>query len=67
MAFITSPLTLQGESFRINPSTARTVVNERDVLLAGEGSKKERGRSPLSIISPPLKQVNNRMIKYGTV
>jgi hypothetical protein len=29
------------------------------LLLAGEGSLKERGRSPLSKISPPLKHYSN--------
>jgi hypothetical protein len=36
------------------PSPARTILNEREYFLAGEGSKEERGRSPLSKTSSPF-------------
>jgi hypothetical protein len=36
------------------PSPARTILNEREFFLAGEGSKEERGRSPLSKTSSPF-------------
>ncbi|MFC1920932.1 hypothetical protein ACFLYQ_04320 [Chloroflexota bacterium] len=40
------------------PSPARTIENERNVFLAGEGCIRERGRSPLSKSLP----LSNRQI-----
>ena len=53
-----------------DPSPARTNVNEINALLAGEGCIRDGAallRRPISTIFPPLKQADNRMIKYGTV
>jgi hypothetical protein len=36
------------------PSPARTILNEREFFLAGEGSKEERGLRPLSKTSSPF-------------
>jgi hypothetical protein len=38
----------------MNPSPTRTIRNEREFFLAGEGNKDERGQSPLSKTYTPL-------------
>ena len=48
-----------------DPSPARTIVNERNALLAGEGRKRERGLRPLSINSPPLERANNCIFRVA--
>jgi len=43
-----TPVSLQGEPLRMNPSQARDIERLSKIILAGEGSLRERGRSSLS-------------------
>jgi hypothetical protein len=46
----------------MTPLQPETLV-ETIHIQAGEGNKKERGRSPLSIITPPLKHLKKRWVE----
>jgi len=48
-----------------DPSPARSIVKKREVLLAGEGSIRERGLRPLSLILSPSHTEEQSRRKQG--
>ena len=54
---------LAGAYLTPDPSPAGNIGRKPQLLLAGEGCMPERGRSPLSIITPPFKHTKKRGLK----
>jgi hypothetical protein len=57
---------LAGDNLTLSPSPARITGKKPQILMAGEGSSGERGRSPLSNSFPLSNIINIVHVQLGT-